>query len=50
MDEEKSPQGGTETDDRGGPGLGCVSARTEASVVSQPSVTVENMWHDSMFV
>lgn len=50
MDKEKSPQGGTETDDRGGPGLGCVSARTEASVVSQPSVTVENMWHDSMFV
>lgn len=49
MDEEESPQGGTETDAIGGPGLGYVSARTEASV-SQPSMTVENMWHRSMFV
>lgn len=49
MDGEESPQGGTETDDIGGPGLGYVSARTEASV-SQPSMTVENMWRHSMFV
>lgn len=49
MDEEKFPQGGTETDDIGRPGPGYVSARMEASV-SQPSMTVENMWHDSMFV
>lgn len=49
MDKEKSPQGGTETDDLGVPGLGYVSTRIEASV-SQPSMTVENMWYDSMFV